>query len=388
MDIRKEKETGKMRRKRMYAMVLAMAVAVTALSGCGGKDKDSQEKQNTEPTNRREENTEPGSDTENGDSQGSENMGTDTEKSSEYPEISSNESIISHGVVVQVGDTVYELYNYSEDAADIYATAVNKAAEDLSGKAQVYCLMIPLSSAITFPDNLRDQISGSDQKQAIQKIGRKLDDAVTYVDFYDDLMAHRDEYIYFRTDHHWTARGAYYAYEKFCKAKGIAPEALDSYETKEFDGFLGSFYNDTNKDAKLGANPDVVTAYLPKMSAICHVEDSKGNKYDSQVIYDETKAPASLKYSAFIAGDNPYTEIVNRDLTDGSACIVLKESFGNAFVPFLVDHYQTIYVIDYRYWSGNVGTLAEEKGVTDVIFVNNLSMARSKSLVTKLYRVI
>lgn len=377
-----------MRRKRMYAMVLAMAVAVTALSGCGGKDKDSQEKQNTEQTERRGENTESGSDTENGDPQGSENMGMDTEKSSEYPEISSNESIISHGVVVQVGDTVYELYNYSEDAADIYATAVNKAAEDLSGKAQVYCLMIPLSSAITFPDNLRDQISGSDQKQAIQKIGRKLDDAVTYVDFYDDLMAHRDEYIYFRTDHHWTARGAYYAYEKFCKAKGIAPEALDSYETKEFDGFLGSFYNDTNKDAKLGANPDVVTAYLPKMSAICHVEDSKGNKYDSQVIYDETKAPASLKYSAFIAGDNPYTEIVNRDLTDGSACIVLKESFGNAFVPFLVDHYQTIYVIDYRYWSGNVGALAEEKGVTDVIFVNNLSMARSKSLVTKLYRVI
>lgn len=377
-----------MRRKRMYAMVLAMAVAVTALSGCGGKDKDSQEKQNTEQTERRGENTEPGSDTENGDSQGSENMGMDTEKSSEYPEISSNESIISHGAVVQVGDTCYELYNYSEDAADIYAMAVNKAAGDLSGKAQVYCLMIPLSSAITFPDNLRDQISSADQKQAVQKIGRKLDDAVTYVDFYDDLMAHRDEYIYFRTDHHWTARGAYYAYEKFCKAKGIAPEALDSYETKEFDGFLGSFYNDTNKDAKLGANPDVVTAYLPKMSAVCHVEDSKGVKYDSQVIYDETKAPAGLKYSAFIAGDNPYTEIVNRDLTDGSACIVLKESFGNAFVPFLVDHYQTIYVIDYRYWSGNVGALAEEKGVTDVIFVNNLSMARSKSLVTKLYRVI
>ncbi|MCH5333145.1 MAG: hypothetical protein J1D89_04220 [Agathobacter sp.] len=388
MNIQKEKETGIMGRKRMYAMVLALTVAATALSGCGGKDKDSQKKENTQqgwPG----ENTEQGADTEYGDSQGSEITGTDTEEPPvQYPAISSDESVIKHGAVVQVGDAAYELYSYSEDAADIYAMAVNKAAEELSGKAQVYSLMIPLSSAITFPDNLRDQISSADQQQAIQKIGNKLDAAVTYVDFYDDLMAHRDEYIYFRTDHHWTARGAYYAYEKFCRAKGIDPEALDSYATKDFDGFLGSFYNDTNKDAKLGANPDVVTAYLPKMSAICHVEDSKGVKYDSAVIYDETKAPAGLKYSAFIAGDNPYTEIVNHELTDGSACIVLKESFGNAFVPFLVDHYQTIYVIDYRYWSGNVGTLAEEKGVTDVIFVNNLSMARSKSLVSKLYRVI
>lgn len=373
-----------MRRKTLYAAVLALTFA---LAGCGGKGGDTQNTQDTEQTNPSEEDTEPGSGTQPESSQSSEQ--TETQPSqAQYPAISSDETVVKHGGVVQVGDAAYEVYNYSEEAADIYALSVNKAAADLNGKAKVYSLMIPLSSAITFPDNLLDQLSGSDQKQAIRKIGDKLDAGVTYVDFYDELMAHRDEYIYFRTDHHWTARGAWYAYEKFCGAKGITPETLDSYETREFDGFLGSFYNDTGKDAKLGANPDVVTAYLPKMSAICHVEDSKGVKYDSNVIYDETNAPAGLKYSAFIAGDNPYTEIVNKDLTDGSSCIVIKESFGNSFVPFLVDHYQTIYVIDFRYWSGNITALSTEKGVTDVIFVNNLSMARSKSLVNKLYRVI
>ena len=119
-----------------------------------------------------------------------------------------------------------------------------------------------------------------------------------------------------------------------------------------------------------------------------HIEDSRGIQYDSPVIYDETNAAAGLKYSAFIAGDNPYTEIVNNELTDGSSCIVVKESFGNAFVPFLVDHYQTIYVVDYRYWTGSISELAAEKGVQDVIFVNNLSMIRNKSLVGKLFRLL
>ena len=97
---------------------------------------------------------------------------------------------------------------------------------------------------------------------------------------------------------------------------------------------------------------------------------------------------AGLKYSTFVASDNPYTEIENKSLTDGSACVVVKESFGNAFIPFLVDHYQTVYIVDYRYWTGSVSELAEAKGATDVIFLNNLSMIRNKSLVGKLHRIL
>jgi hypothetical protein len=135
------------------------------------------------------------------------------------------------------------------------------------------------------------------------------------------------------------------------------------------------------------ANPDTVTAYYPNAESVMHVKASDGTKYDWPVIYDVSNYSESLKYSAFIASDNPYTKIVNKDLDDGSACIVVKESFGNAFVPFLVDHYQTIYVIDYRYWTGSISELAQKKKVADVIFVNNLSMIRNKSLVGKLHRV-
>lgn len=378
-----------MTKKKITAAALAAILAVSALSGCGN-DK---ENQNTENLSGAEETQ--GQDLGAGtEALGGTEVSGGTEVTEEqipepqYPEIVSDEKIEDFGSVVIVGDAAYELYTYSDAIADNYALAVNKVAAALDQKADVYDILIPLGSGITFPDNLRDQIKSSDQREAMSSIQAKMDEMVKTVDIYDSLMTNRNEYIYFRTDHHWTALGAYYAYEDFCEVKGITPEALDSYETSEFDGFLGSFYNDTNANATLKANADVVTAYHPNMDAIMHVTDSRGVEYDSKVIFDESKAAAGLKYSCFIAGDNPITEIENKELTDGSSCIVVKESFGNAFVPFLVDHYQTIYVVDYRYWKGSISELAQAKNVDDVIFVNNLSMIRNKSLVGKLFSVI
>ena len=378
-----------MTKKKIIAAALAASLAVSALSGCGN-DK---ENQNTENLSGAEETQ--GQDLGAGtEALGGTEVSGGTEVTEEptpepqYPEIVSDEKIEDFGSVVIVGDAAYELYTYSDATADNYALAVNKVAAALEQKADVYDILIPLGSGITFPDNLRDQIKSSDQREAMSSIQAKMDETVKTVDIYDSLMTNRNEYIYFRTDHHWTALGAYYAYEDFCEVKGITPETLDSYEISEFDGFLGSFYNDTNANATLKANADVVTAYHPNMDAIMHVTDSRGVEYDSKVIFDESKAAAGLKYSCFIAGDNPITEIENKELTDGSSCIVVKESFGNAFVPFLVDHYQTIYVVDYRYWKGSISELAQEKNVDDVIFVNNLSMIRNKSLVGKLFSVI
>lgn len=366
--------------KKISAVLLAAALATTMFTGCGkgstddGKDTKQQESQTAQAT----ENTDGTEDVAETESQ---------EPQPQYPEITSDGKVKNYQSVVTVDDAAYELYTYLDDAAGNYADSINKVASALEGKADVYDMVIPLSSGITFPDNLKNEINSSDQHQAMQDIQAKMSDKVKTVDIYDALMQHRNEYIYFRTDHHWTALGAYYAYEQFCAAKGIDPEELSGYETKEFDGFLGSFYNDTS-DAKMKANPDTVTAYVPHDESILHVTASDGTKYDWPVIYDVSNYAAGLKYSTFVASDNPYTEIENKSLTDGSACVVVKESFGNAFIPFLVDHYQTVYIVDYRYWTGSVSELAEAKGATDVIFLNNLSMIRNKSLVGKLHRIL
>ncbi len=396
-----------MMRKKIYAALLASALAAGALAGCGdgaadkiggGTSGDSQnaggteasDTQSDEETQAGEDEPAAGTESAAGTQAGEETLTEDTQagEPAEYPKITSDEKVVDYGSVVVVGNAAYELYTYLDEPAENYAQTVNKVVENLDGKARVYDIVIPLGSGITFPDNLQGQIQSGNQKEAVKNIQAKLSEKVKAVEIYDSLMEHRDEYIYFRTDHHWTALGAWYAYEDFCEAKGIAPEPLEGYETVEFDNFLGSFYfNDTDECEELGGTPDVITAYLPKMDAIMHIEDANGVKYDSKVIYDESNAAASLKYSCFIAGDNPYTEIVNNELTDGSSCLVVKESFGNCFIPFLVDHYQTIHVVDYRYWTGSVSEMAAEKGVQDVIFINNLSMIRNKNLVGKLYRL-
>ena len=82
------------------------------------------------------------------------------------------------------------------------------------------------------------------------------------------------------------------------------------------------------------------------------------------------KYAASDKYLCFIAGDNPLTKIHNEKITDGSSIVVIKESYGNAFVPFLVDSYEHVYVIDYRHWKGILSDFVIENNIDDVLFLN------------------
>ena len=294
-----------------------------------------------------------------------------------------------YDAVYRVGDTGYEMYTYVESTAKKYADNINAIADAVAGTATVYMLPAPLSSGITLPDALYGKDIFSDQKAAEDGIISFMNDKVVSVPLNKAMMAHRGEYIYFRTDHHWTATGAYYAYAEFCKAAGKTPTPLESYETEEFPGFLGTFYRDTNESSHLGDNPDTVVAYHPlSTEATLDYTDKNGQVIRWPIIYDQSSAPASYKYGTFVGGDQPYTIIKNPALTDGSSCVVVKESFGNAFVPFLVDHYETVHVIDYRYWEGSVSDFVKTNGVDDVLFVNNLSAIRSSVLVGYLHDIL
>lgn len=307
----------------------------------------------------------------------------------EYPSVKANGKLKSYGNVVRIGDTGFELYSYSERGAEKYTSAVNRAAEALRGSCNVYEVLIPLSSGVTLPDEYFGKISSGNQRNSLDKIIKKASADVKLVDMYDKLMSHRDEYIYFRTDHHWTSLGAYYGYERFCEEKGVIPITTERRSSDDFGDFLGSFYTDTKNSKKMEKNPDSLKVYYPiseKLSLRYTAKD--GSRVNWDVIHDVSDYPVSMKYSSFIAGDNPYTRIKNDSLPDGQTCIVVKESFGNAFVPYLTDHYSKIYVIDYRYWEGDVVKLAKEKKADDLIFVNNLSMIRSDYLTGRLSQIV
>lgn len=289
---------------------------------------------------------------------------------------------------VQIGDTGYEYYNFVEDYANTYITTVCDAGNQL-GSVNLYNIVVPTSMDIMLPESYIEQqgINSSDQNKAINYIYSSINainSNVKTVPIFDALKLHNNDYIYFRTDHHWTQLGAYYAYDEFCKAKGIETVPLDGFDKKSYEGFLGSFYNDLPSDS-MGSNPDTVEAYIPRANTSLSYTDVSGNVIEGwPVIQDGSAYDSENLYLIFCAADQPYEEIVNSDLSDGSACIVVKESFGNVFIPFLTNHYQTVYVVDYRYYSGDISDLAHEKGVDDVILINNISMTRNESLITAL----
>lgn len=292
------------------------------------------------------------------------------------------------GALLIYGDTAYEYYNFNREVADKYSSSVKKAASLLKGKATVYDMVIPTSMGITLPDKYKKTVNSSDQEKAIKYIYSKLGSNVKAVPLYDALIAKRDEYLYFRTDHHWTALGAYYSYVELMKLKNIQPLQLTDFKKHQFKGYLGSFYNSSGKSPQLGKRPDVVYAYEPTATNIIKIKKPNGKWWESTIISDLSKTPASTKYLTFIKGDNGFSKINNPKLKDKSACIVIKESFGNAFVPFLVPHYQNIYVVDYRYFSDvdsrGLVKLQKDTKAKDVIFINNISATRNKALVDQI----
>lgn len=290
------------------------------------------------------------------------------------------------GSIYVYNDSAYEYYNFVQGTADKYVSAVNSTAQSLSGTGiNVYNMVIPTSMDITLDDNVRAKLSSSNQKDAINYIYSKIDKNVKTVNIYDLLKAHNSEYIYFGTDHHWTALGAYYAYAQFMTVKGAQYETLDKFKQYQFTGFLGSFYSDTNKNSALEKSPDTVYAYMPSYNISFKMKESGKNEYmDYPLICDATDFSPSYKYLCFIGGDNPISVIENHDLPEGESCVLVKESFGNAFAPYLACHYKYVYVIDYRHYSGDITDFAKENGVSDIIIQNNISMTRNESLVDRL----
>ena len=295
-----------------------------------------------------------------------------------------------HGTVLVIGKAGYETIGYSDSSATDYAQIITDLANALDGYSKVYSIPIPKSSGIQYDDAYQNVVHKTNQGTTIDKLLGKMGDKVVKVDVFETMWEHRNEYLYFRTDHHWTQTGAYYAYTEFCKAKGITPKLMNEYKQVVAHGYVGSYYNYSKQDgvayAPFKRYPDTVYTYSPISNATMTITDRNGKSYNWPIVSDLTGKKGT--YNCFIGGDNPYSIIKNKDVTDGSSCIVVKESFGNAFVPLLVDQYETVHIIDARYWKGDLVTFAKENNVQDVIMINNLSAIFSKDRRADLKKII
>ena len=255
---------------------------------------------------------------------------------------------------------------------DYYAEMVNYVGSRLPKGVQLYNILAPTAFGACLSVDVQEEMIGNNQPALIEYIYGQIDPkAAKTVPAYVNITRHNAEYIYFNSDHHWTQWGAYYAYQSWCETKGIPYHEPDFYKKKyAFPGYLGYFYGLANKPKFLSENPDTVEAFVPNGTNDMVFTDKDGNEIAWDVVRDYSERNGS--YVCFIAGDQPLVTIENPEIKDGSACVLIKESYGHAFAPLLVDHYQYVYVVDYRYYDRNVGQLIADHNVKDVIILNNL----------------
>jgi len=281
--------------------------------------------------------------------------------------------LMDNGIFV-FGSRAVNLFGGNHQAAERYAQTINSYLEEIDPSVQVYNMVVPCSSEFYLPT--RYQSSSADQWENISYIYGQLDERVKAVDAYNALAAHAEEYIYFNTDHHWTALGAYYAYEEFCKEAGLVPVPLEEMEARTREGFLGTFYTQTG-DPVLAQNPDNLTYYIcdTQYENYIRMKDQPDSYTKLDSIWGEM-ASMTNSYSIFLYGDFPLEKIVTEH-KNGRKIVVVKESYGNAFVPFLLSHFEEIYVVDQRYFQTSLIELMEENGVTDLMFLNNVFAANT-----------
>ncbi|SFG12952.1 DHHW family protein [Oribacterium sp. WCC10] len=271
----------------------------------------------------------------------------------------------------------YEIFYYNQGGSVKYASVIN-TVKALFPDRNVYDILVPNSFGVELDTSLQEELGSGNMPDAFNYIFSLMDPSVHRISLFDTMVEHKDEYIYFNTDHHWTGLGAYYAYRAFCEEKGITAHELSDFRYVDYTGFYGTFYFATNRSEELKDNPDHVEAWIPRGTNDAVITDESGAEFNSNIINDVTEANAGRKYNCFINGDHPFTRISNPAITDGSSCVVVKESYGNAFVPYLVDHYENVYVVDYRSYKDNLAQFIKDRNVQDIIFINNVQAITEK----------
>jgi hypothetical protein len=274
----------------------------------------------------------------------------------------------------------FEMFGGGEGMGKSYANVINAYNRQLSPGIQVYNLIIPV--ALEFEITEKYAKLQKPNRPAIENIYNTLDSNIKKVWAIDEIRKHREEYIYFNTDHHWTSLGAYYAYRAFCATAGLLPVSVDTIPSKVKPAFLGSLYRLT-RDASLQNNPDSVRYYLFRDSVNFYVGSSNSiNYWAKSKMYGEG-ASGTNSYSVFLQGDLPIVKMETQH-KNGRKIVIVKESYGNAFAPFLVNNYEKVIVVDQRYYTGNFMAMLKAEGINELLFINNIFAAHTPFHIEKI----
>ena len=296
-------------------------------------------------------------------------------------------AIFTAGAVIQIGDHLFQQQGFSEYQSDRFVSLVNKVADKYTEQGlRVLTVLPPQSVGVLVEPEFLEKINCADQAEISAYIGENLSEKVHYVDTVPLLRQHNDEYIYFRTDHHWTALAAYYAYQAVCQELGMEAAPLENFEVWDQGEFEGSLYWKAPRTKDL--TYDTVYAYNPPGDLNTRIYKSGDGGFEWTVLTDMSKSKKSSKYMTFLAGGGQMVKITNNDLPDAGNCVIIKDSFGTCFAPFFTQNYHTVYVVDYRYYTKNLSTIVRSFEIDDIIFAPNLGASQSASVINLLQKYL
>ena len=288
-----------------------------------------------------------------------------------------NFSTTTRGVYIYDG-IACELFGWYESGAADYASSIKEFKENTPGFT-VYNMVIPNHTEFALPRRLNDTVGTMIQSENIKAIYSKYDGDVQPINCYNKLCDHINEYIYFNTDHHWTGLGAYYAYVAFCEQTGQTPLKLSDCEEHTIEDFEGTLYDPSYQNGL-----DTVHWWQFPYETHAMRQDNPGEDLYRTTVYYEQEGSGVYSYGVFIWGDAPLFVCYNDEIDNGKKIAVVKESYGNAFAPYLTANYEEVHVIDMRYFRSNLTEYMQENGIDEVIFVNNVMQANNPDMVDRI----
>ena len=242
-----------------------------------------------------------------------------------------------------------------------------KAAQAKWPELKPSVLLSPTASTV-LPEDLPSHAPVADQAALLQRMKKALGTDIPFCDPTQAYFEQADrERLFFRTDHHWTVYGAFAAYQAWARSTGLTPLQMEDYTVKTVSAdFLGTLYSKANLP---WIQPEKLEIFEPKQKNPCKVTaENEKTKLDS--LYDSSFLKGRDKYSYFLGGNHPVTEVTT-SVKNGRRLLILKDSYAHSFVPFLTAHFETITLVDPRYFKEDLFAWMEGKDFTDILVLYN-----------------
>ena len=232
-------------------------------------------------------------------------------------------------------------------------------------KQHISMLLVP-NKATILKEKLPAYVEDQDQMKDIRALASGLEDTIRFTDAFEALRNKKEESLYYRSDHHWTGLGAYTAFLEW-KKKELSEEPLLEYEHEAINtSFLGTL---ANTSGYVQGDMDTIDIYTSPNDPD-YIVRYPTEKKTTTTLFDNTKADGNQPYEVFLSGNHPLVEIATT-AKNQKHLLLIKDSYANCFVSYLLSYYSTITIVDPRYYFDDLSQLIQEQGITDTLFLYN-----------------